>query len=219
VDENDPPTWDGVTLRASLPDWEVEQRDRLADAAREGNWPAVFRILQKRPGWVNSVRPGGTSGSTPLHQAAWHGAGVEVVHRLVALGAWRTLRTTAGEQAVDIAYRKGHGHLVAALTPVIRHPVPADLLAVLQTRLHQLIRERAGRLVDEQRLRLPQLAPLTEQHTPVGWFPVPGMTGGFHYELHHDRLMVESWSRVACGSGQRHLIDGAGTQLVEEGFV
>lgn len=69
-------------------------------------------------------------------RAAWRGSGVEVVHRLVAMGAWHMLRTARGERTVDIATARGHGHLVGPLTPVIRHPVPADLLVILERRLH-----------------------------------------------------------------------------------
>jgi hypothetical protein len=54
-------------------------------------------------------------------------------------------------------------------------------------------------------------------------FAVPGMYGGFRYELEADgeqsRLIVESWCRVVQGSGQRHVVSAAGSTLVEEGFV
>jgi hypothetical protein len=54
---------------------------------------------------------------------------------------------------------------------------------------------------------------------------VPGMYGGFSYRLEvagvEAKLVSESWSRVVDGSGQRHEITSAGSQLVEveEGFV
>jgi hypothetical protein len=55
------------------------------------------------------------------------------------------------------------------------------------------------------------------------WFPVPGMYGGFSYRLEsvgvEAKLVSESWCRVVGGSGQRHEITSAGSQLVEEGFV
>jgi hypothetical protein len=55
------------------------------------------------------------------------------------------------------------------------------------------------------------------------WFPVPGMYGGFSYHLETTgvdaKLVVESWSRVVCGSGQRHEITSEGSRLVEEKFV
>ena len=55
------------------------------------------------------------------------------------------------------------------------------------------------------------------------WFQVPGMYGGFNYWLETTRvgvkLVSESWCRVAGGSGQRHEVTSAGSQLVEEGFV
>ncbi len=55
------------------------------------------------------------------------------------------------------------------------------------------------------------------------WFAVPGMYGGFCYELEHagaDPVLISSsWCRVVGGLGQRHEIRCGGSRLVEEGFV
>ncbi|TXK40345.1 ankyrin repeat domain-containing protein [Nonomuraea sp. C10] len=209
--------WDGITLRPGH--HEAGKRDALADAARHGDWDAVFALLGEHPGWVNSGRLGGATWYAPLHQAAWRGAAPEAVRRLVALGAWRTLRTASGERAVDVARRKGHRHLVEPLTPAILHPVPEGTLATIQRHFHGLIRQRAEDLVTLHRLRLPELEPLTEQADPSCWFPVPGMYGGFGYRLEPPGLVVESWCRVVGGSGQRHAIDEGGVRLLDEGFV
>ncbi|MFO7249415.1 MAG: ankyrin repeat domain-containing protein [Actinomycetes bacterium] len=212
-------TWDGVTRRETYKEHALQVRDRLADAARDGDWAAVFAVLDEHPEWINGSRVGGTSGYTPLHQAAWHGAAAEVVERLVAMGAWRTLRTAAGERAADIAARKGHRHLAEPLTPVIRHPVPPEALQAIERHFHAVIHERAGELVARHGLRLPLLEPLTEQEDPSCWFRVPGMYGGFAYRLQGVELVVESWCRVVGGSGQRHVIRPDGARLVSEGFV
>jgi hypothetical protein len=212
-------TWDGVTQRFTYQNGIVEQRDRLAACARGGDWPAVLAQLAANAEWVNATRLGGDSGYTVLHQAAWNGADTAVVLRLIGLGAWRTVRTTDGERAIDIADRRGHRHLTGALRPVIRRPVRDDVLARLQWRLHALIRERAGHLVEQHRLRLPDLGPLTEVTEPTFWFPVPGMHGGFSYRLDHAGLIVESWCRVVGGSGQRHRITPDGTELVASGWI
>ena len=64
---------------------------------------------------------------------------------------------------------------------------------------------------------------MLELDRPCMWFQVPGMYGGFNYWLETTRvgvkLVSESWCRVAGGSGQRHEVTSAGSQLVEEGFV
>jgi ankyrin repeat protein len=93
-----------------------------------GDWTTVFEVLEKDSEWVNSGRIGGSSGYVPLHQAAWHGADRDVVGRLLELGAWRTLRTTSGETARDLALRRQHAHLVEQVTPVVLHPASADVL-------------------------------------------------------------------------------------------
>lgn len=212
-------TWDGVTLRSNYSDWVIKGRDRLADAARDGDWSTVFHLLEKHPDWINGGRVGGGSGYAPLHQAAWRGAGVDIAHRLVEIGAWRTRRSTQGERPVDIADRMGHHHLLAPLTLVIRHQLPIETMRSIQGHFHTLIHRRAGHLITDQRLRLPELETLTEQRNPACWFAVPGMYGGFNYRLERIELIVESWSRVAGGSGQRHIIDERGVRLVAEGFV
>jgi hypothetical protein len=55
------------------------------------------------------------------------------------------------------------------------------------------------------------------------WFPIPGMYGGFAYQLRRRRgelvLVTESWSRVADGSGQRHVVTSGAVILEAEGFV
>lgn len=96
----------------------------------------------------------------------------------------------------------------------------SDPIARIEAHFHALIHERAKDLATDLELPLlPRDVPAFEQR----WFPVPGMYGGFAYELHDEAempvLMVESWSRVVGGSGQRHRVTPNSCVLVEEGFV
>lgn len=217
--------WDGVTLRSTYNDWVIEARDRIADAARDGRWAELFKVLEEHPSYVNSCRTGGTSRFTPLHQAAYLGAPLSVVEQLIARGAWRTARNAKGERPVDTARRKGAtAKLVACLEPVLESLVPADRLAEVQAYFHELIQRLAAREIDEHKLRLPMLEPLTEM--PIGrkvWFCVPGMFGGFAFWLaragDEPQLVTESWSRMVSGSGLRHSITKDGVELIEAGFV
>jgi hypothetical protein len=100
---------------------------------------------------------------------------------------------------------------------------PANDLEKVQAHFHELIRTRAGHALGTQAESLPRLA--REQGTeeePV-WFAVDGMHGGFKYWWDVSspglRLMSESWSRVAAGSGQLHEITPSGARLLGEGFV
>lgn len=101
------------------------------------------------------------SGYTPIHQAAWHGASVEEVQRLLNLGAWRTqsqtfvsrpssvvsltnfqgtLRTiNSDDTALDIARQFRYTHLYDILAPVIRHPLSSTTILKLEKSLHDLI--------------------------------------------------------------------------------
>ena len=215
--------WDGITRVDTLAEWSADVRQRLADHAKAYNWKGVFALLAEHSEFVNSTRPGGGSWYAPLHQAAHGGAPVEIVERLVEIGAWRGLRNARGERPVDVATRMGHTHLTDPLTPVIRTVVQPEALAAIQFHLHTVIRQRAADLVDEHALRLPELEFLMELDDPAFWFPVPGMYGGFNCRLDHGAsgviLVAESWCRVVGGSGQRHEITPSGAVLVDEGFV
>lgn len=107
--------WDGVTTLDGYKESIVNARVRLADAAKAADWPAVFSILLEHPEFANSCRLAGKSFYTPLHQAAYAGAPVEVTNKLIDLGAWRTIQNSRGERAIDVAERMGHYHLREAL--------------------------------------------------------------------------------------------------------
>jgi hypothetical protein len=216
--------WHGTVQRDKYNDSYVQARDALADAAKAYDWPSVFRLLEEQPGFVNGWRVGGTSWYTPLHQAARGGAPVEIVERLIALGAWRTLKTAKGELPVDIARKHGHKHLLGALEPSPVRKVDARALERIQGHLHEVIRGRI-KVIEGilQAVRLPELAPLTEYSSAAFWFPVPGMYGGFKFWLASDgakpKLVSESWCRVVGGSGERHEVTPEGAWLVDEGFA
>jgi hypothetical protein len=209
--------WDGTTQRTTYREDEVARRDQVADAARDGQWPRLFELLATGGG-VNKTRLTSKEGYTPLHQAAWHGAPVDVAQRLIQLGAWRTLRTYAGKTARDIAQERGHQHLLDILQPIIRHKVADNVLRGLERQLHLLIRGRSAELVLKGQLRLPELAPITELIEPKLWFPVPGQYGGFSIELHGEELKVSSWNRVVGGWAQTHRITRDTIQLIDEGW-
>jgi hypothetical protein len=215
--------WDGITRAEVLHKEAANVRHALADAAKAYNWPRVFELVSEHREFVNSCRPGGKSLFAPLHQAAHAGAPVEVVHRLIEMGAWRTLQNARGERPVDVAERRGHRHLLGVLTPEYKHHVPAGVLLKVQQHFHAVIRGRIDRQLPDHGLRLPELEPLLELDRPHMWFPVPGMCGGFSYWLEsagvEAKLVSESWCRVVGGSGQRHEITSEGGRLVEEGFV
>ena len=103
------------------------------------------------------------------------------------------------------------------------HEIPEDTLLAIQQHFHNVIRGRAGDLLDEDGTVLPSLDQLLSEDESEAWFPVPGMYGGFRYWLEGKgpdaKLITESWSRVVGGSGQRHEVTSAGSRLVEEGFV
>src|SRR5947207_4253139 len=92
-----------------------------------------------------------TSWYAPLHQAAHGGAPPDVVNRLIAVDAWRALRTASGERPVDIARRRGHLHLLDLLEPPQRADVALLVLQEVQVHFHTVILERAREFVEEHR--------------------------------------------------------------------
>lgn len=210
--------WDGVGKRGVLRDDLQARRDALADAAKAYDWPGMLAMVRAGPSLANAARPGGKSGFAPLHQAAHGGAPVAVVEELVALGAWRTLRDGNGRRPVDVAQARGHAQLIPVLAPALLRQVPPDTLAAIESGFHRVVRGRIGDLEDQSGLRLPQLAPMLEVDC-AWWFPVPGMYGGFAYNLVGEgasaMLVSDSWCRVAEGSEERHEIDAGGSRLIE----
>jgi hypothetical protein len=103
-------------------------QDELARLTYGGLWDDVLALLVRQPDLVNAASSG--KGYAPLHQAAWHGAGLPVIGALLALGADRRLSTKDGKTARDIARS--------------RHPEREDLHYILtpSTRsLAQLLRK------------------------------------------------------------------------------
>lgn len=120
------------------------------------------------------------SGFTALHHAAYHGAPVEVVRQLVAMGAWRTARAIRRPREemtpLDIARSAGFDHLYEVLSPVIRHTITPKTLSGLERKLHELIRHNGAvesRLVG---LRLPDLSVLLELEVMEIWVPVTALS-------------------------------------------
>ncbi|KAI3320736.1 hypothetical protein HD806DRAFT_506039 [Xylariaceae sp. AK1471] len=205
-------TWLGhlYTDDEHLPEAYCQLRHDLSDAAFFGSWAKVWEILQEArdrfdESWVNAIRmkphvEGNVmSFWTPLHQAVYMSAPVTVVQRLINLGAFRTLRTRWTEferlnlTPLELAYDLEERDLQEVLCPVIRNPVPTEILAQLQQSFHDLIQRQVDDLVDISRLYLPLLEPLTELHMSAVWFPIrcqhPG--AGYLYRLDGRDLLVQ----------------------------
>src|SRR5699024_12467911 len=91
-------------------------------------------------------------------------------------------------------------------------------LAACASQLAALLAERTWTLEPVRFRPVPTELMDTEQMQRL-WVPCRGMYGGFTLSVHRGRLVVESWGRVAGGSGQAHVITESGCVLVEEGFV
>jgi len=237
-DDSEQFVWNGVLDATQYSDAVVAARHRLADAAKAGDWPTVFGLLDQPDAMVrvNDWRLGGTAWFTPLHQAAWHGAPTSVAAGLVARGALRSLTDSRGRTALDIRTERNSAEFVSKGAGAQSHlalrgllsPPPSPLslarIRALDSHLAAVIEGRISVVLYEGRdpqavLRYPPVAILHEVPDRRVWFPVPGMYGGFDIRLRDGYLEVNSWCRVVGGSGQRHVITEQGSTLIDEGFV
>jgi len=224
--EREGPTceWYGNPPLEELSVESLAERNNVATLAKSGHWTELSGFLKNNPSLVNSIRPGGHSWFTPLHQVAYNNAPRAVVLELIQLGAFRTLRNSSGERPVDIARNKGFNDCTDLLEPEVRRPVNSLQLASIQELFHGLVRAVSIQNRVAMILRLPELSVLTEFDDLKLWIPISGMYGGFNIWLeprndHHAALITESWCRVVDGSGMRHRITPTQVVLLEEGFV
>ncbi|EXJ96338.1 hypothetical protein A1O1_01464 [Capronia coronata CBS 617.96] len=228
-------TWLGHILVDGHSEEYLGERTRLADGAYWGRWDKVHHALQV--GWRNHGELWGNamrlqtmegcqymSGFTPLHQAAYNGATVEVVQTLLKYGASRTLRSFSAQEfnypdltALEIAIALEQDHLFDILAPVVRQPVPALVLDKLEMHFHGLIAEQIGSgRIRNHKIYLPPLEPLTElERNQCFWFPVKlsvaeGLNG-FVYQLDGRDLVVEV--RKSPDSGESTM-----WRVTEDGF-
>jgi len=89
---------------------------------------------------------------------------------------------------------------------------PEDTLLKIEHYFHQVMRERAGDLIERQQLELPQLTTTLLADQSRHYFPISGMYGGFSYELkileNEMILITESCSRVWGGSKTQNYCPG-----------
>ncbi|MCJ1254365.1 hypothetical protein MMC24_002180 [Lignoscripta atroalba] len=183
----------------------LKDRDALANASYCGDWWRVFNLIDQamvhyKEIWVNCIRMTRSpeqipSGYTALHQAAYHGASVELVQKLLDLGAWRTARTIEDpdKTPLDVARKHGWQHLYGILAPVIRHTLPPNTLAALQNHFHHLVHSKDQGSVIGPGVRLPDLSLLTEFEEAELWFPIPNQSGtGYLIMLDGRELLVKS---------------------------
>ncbi len=216
--------WQAVLDPSVMTDDLVRAGHQLADAAKDGDWPKVMSVLDSKSKWlvVNQWRPGGKTWFTALHQAAWHGAPVDVARELLDRGALRSLRDAEGRTAFDVGAEHANSPRLQRLLSPPRSRLRPRQIAALDKQLVDLIDGRiAGRLFEGDLrtvLRYPPVEILHELPGQRVWFPLPGKYG-FHIELQHGGLEVKSWCGLVEGSGQAHLVTPEGTVLVDQGFV
>lgn len=91
-------------------------KHKLAEAAFAYDWSHVTSLVGAHPDMVNSVRPGGRAKFTPLHQAAYGGAPMDVIKTLIALGADKNAVDSQGQTPMQVAQANGNKALIPLLS-------------------------------------------------------------------------------------------------------
>ncbi|BBZ62531.1 ADP-ribosylglycohydrolase family protein [Mycolicibacterium monacense] len=210
--------WRGVLDVNRLSPAKVSVGHQFADAAKAGDWPTVFAMLDgpRQRVDINWWRPGGTAWFTVLHQAAWYDASTEVVNGLVERGAVRSLKDAKGRTPYEVSLER-HGRGRHCLRPPLS-PLSRNTIDVFDERLAEVINDRLRRLYSDPQsvLRYPSVGILHELPRRALWFSVPDMYGAFHISLQDDGVYVGTWSRMGY-SGQWHRITTAGAIPVYKG--
>ncbi|KAM7210912.1 hypothetical protein V8F06_013712 [Rhypophila decipiens] len=233
-------TWLGHNITTGHDSDYLLRREGLSDAAYHGNWDEVFRIIelgQRQYGecWVNATRirapvtPYHTSLWTPLHQAVYMRAPIEVFEQLIALGASRTRQTRWTEftwrnmSALELAIELEVPWAVEILRPVIYQPVPRDTLRILQDKFHAIIlRELEDKEFDGAWLHLPVLEVLTEYESGSTWFPLrfdAGRDSGYMFRLDSRHLLVWSINVSAPETSAKYRITEEDIFQVHEALI
>ena len=127
-------------------------------------------------------------------------------------------------------------HLFDILAPVIRNPVPHDVLTKLEEQFHDIILHDLGRLVETDGIYFPVLEVLTELGKQPMWFAVrstyPGAVcifldlrllsnltdvwKGYLYQLDERSLTVRAYNMTGENVSQTYLITETETIKEEE---
>jgi ADP-ribosylglycohydrolase len=224
--------WEGWTRASMMAPEGASYRIRLFSAARDQDWPEVFRILAERReiniGYaINMFRPDDPSWYTLLHHAVQGDASADIVEELLVKGHLRSIRCARGERPVDLARRLERTHLIPFLEPVTKCDISARKLAVLEERFHEFIGREIG---PSEGLRLPPLEVLLERGDLTMTFPVPTRFGGFVYRLQPVDLptgfdstkddwvlLVKDFDRMG-DTEHYHLVTVYGSVLISKGY-
>jgi ankyrin repeat protein len=91
----------------------VGQANELIEKAKWAKWEDMFKLIEAHPQAVN-VRPDYRVFGV-IHQAAYHGE-LDVLKRLVHVGANPALKTRDGHTALQVALKEAHGEVVSYLS-------------------------------------------------------------------------------------------------------
>ncbi|KAK3089285.1 hypothetical protein FSP39_002358 [Pinctada imbricata] len=217
-----------IVFATQLRDDHVQSIENVARLAEQHQWQDLIKVLRDRYDLINmcslpkdqSDLPNLTL-LTPLHHAVIGKAPKEVFEELLKLHASRTYKNKEGLTAYDIGKSNGLDEDILKMIEIPEEIRKQEIeIKNMEEGLHKLILDRVEHLIQETGIQLPQLSYLFEFGSFL--YHVPLMYGSFSVKkAKKDKgIMVESWSRIVGGSGQRHRINKKGKiKLKAEGFM
>ncbi len=214
--------WDGVTQSSTLRERLVMLTGEVFAEIHHKNWQQALAKMAENYVKANQIELDNKSSNSIIHYAAFDGVSLAIMQELINKGASRMIKNAGDKTAYDIAKEKNHQHLYDILTPQLIYDVPSEKLKSIENQFHQLIRAKAGQLIEKHRLRLPQLGLLLEQDHPYVSFLIPEYYGGYKYRLvsndNQVSLISQVSSRMSDGSAQIHIITPDETKLLAKQY-
>ncbi|MCB0931248.1 MAG: ankyrin repeat domain-containing protein [Mycobacterium sp.] len=223
--------WPGVISRSLMVESQIQAGGYLADMAAKGNWSRVIQDLDPDNHLVdvNQWRPGDTSWTTVLHEAARQGAPLEVVTWLVDRGALRSQRDSENRTAYEVAEYQGQPPELLDLLAPPPSPLSPELIEILDSRMAEVMDQFVQPAYEGQDLRrvfrYPPVGVLHEVRGNELWLQLPPASGGLRVTLQRGYIDVLFGYRSFMPDGAvevrtwGYVLTQGGRSRVYEGFV
>src|SRR4051794_18224518 len=127
--------FEGVTKSTTIRKELAKSWLKVFSLIKSDQWETAFE--NSLAGFVNCFELDDDSRNTLLHYAAQRNAPIEIIEKMINLGAWRNVRNSKGEKPIDSAILAGNLHLLEVLKPIYVRTVPLEILSKIEQNFHK----------------------------------------------------------------------------------